>query len=167
MEHPTVHAALGNIAIDQHHIRPSNIEFTDTTSIVPPLPGGPKQIDISVPYAAKAVLFSLQGGLSIAEGGAKPGVIGVATRTYSGATCASLGGQTATVLTAYCAIYSGPGGALNLSHKIFTVAGRYVSLSLAYLPATGPSTRVLRLEFTNYGASNYTLWCKGEIQVLG
>jgi hypothetical protein len=119
-----------------------------------------------MPYDAQAVMFSLQGGTPIAEGNARPGVIGVASRDSDGASTVSVGGPTSTAITAYCAAYSRPGGAANLSHKIFTTSGWYVSLTNAYLVAIGPSTRVLRLEFTNYGGSNYTLWCKGEIQVM-
>lgn len=166
LSHPLVHAALENVGPDQHHLRPATIEVANTTQQVYPLPGDPAQWDIPLPDKAHAAMFSLYGPKIIAEGTAKPGVCGVANEDYNGATVVSMGGWTDKITTAYNAVYSRPGGAINLSHKIFTSAGQYISLTLAYVVTT-PSGKVLRLEFTNYGAAIYTLWCKGEVQVLG
>lgn len=165
--HPTEHAALTNVGVDDHHDRPENIEVSNTTLVVPPLPGDPGEWDISVPLDAQVVKFSFRSNRTIAEGSAKAGVHGVATRSSLEATTFSLGGPTSAAITAYNACYSKKAAALNLSHKIFSAAGDYIALTDAYLTLVDASTRVLRTRWTNYGASNYTLNCWGEVQVIG
>ena len=150
LAHPTVHAALTNVTSDQHHIRPSSIEIANTTLSVSPLPGGPGVWDIAMPFDAQVVSFSLRSNKTVEMAGAKAGVTGIATRSPIEATTASLGGHGSLGSTSYNAIYSKVGSALNLSHKVFSAAGDYIALTNAYLTLTGPSTRVLRTEWTNY-----------------
>jgi len=165
--HPLLHADLENIGVDQHHDQPENIEVSNTTLSVAPLPGDPGEWDITVPFEANVVMFSLRGIKTVAEGGAKSGVIGIATRSQLEASTVSVGGHGSITSGAYNAHYSKKAAAQNLSHKVFDSAGNYISLTNAYLYATGASTRVLRLVWTNYGASYKTLNCWGEVQVLG
>jgi hypothetical protein len=165
--HPIDHDALTNVGPDDHHDRPENIEIANTTLSVPPLPGDPKAWDISVPFDAQVVKFSLRSNRTIAEGSAKAGVHGIATRSSLEATTFSLGGETSAAISAYNAAYSKKAAALNLSHKIFSSSGSNIALTDAYLTLIDASTRVLRLVWTNYGASSYTLNCWGEVQVIG
>jgi len=168
LEHPTIHSALSGVTVDQHHIRPSNVEISNTSLLVYPLPNPPATWDISVPFDAQAVIFSLRSSKSVEEGDARAGVTGLASRNQFYTSTASLGGNGDLGSAAYNAIYSKAAGALNLSHKVFnTEAGYYVSLTDAWLVATGPATRVLRTYWTNYGGSIYTLSCYGEVGVLG
>lgn len=167
LRHAIDHSVYANIGIDDHHIKPSNIEIANTTLTVYPLPAGPYDLDISVPEDTKAVLFQLRSNRTIELANAKAGVVGIATRSSLQATTASMGGDVSITTTAYAAIYSKVASALNLSHKIFSSAGDDIALTDAYLTLTGPSTRVLRLSWTNYGASIKTLNCWGEAGILG
>jgi len=168
VEHPSLHAALTGIGVDDHHIRPSNIETNNTSLVVPPLPAGPGVWDIAVPLDALVVVFSMRSILTTAEGGGKGGLNGIATRSSIEATTLStsttlIGWATGT----YAAVYSKPAGALNLSHKMFSSLGDDISLTDAYLTLLTPFSRVLRLQFTNYAAANRTLNCWIEAQVFG
>lgn len=164
---PELHSALGNVSADQHHERPSVVETSNTSLVVAPLPGGPGQWDIAIPYAAEVVMFALRSNRTVAEGGGKSGVIGIATRNILETSCVSIGGYGSIAQTAEAAVYTKKASALNLSHKIFdTPAHGYISLTDAWLQATGPSSRVLRTYWTNYSASNLTLQCWAEIGVI-
>jgi hypothetical protein len=165
--HPTDHAGLSNVGIDQHHDQPENIEVVNTSLVVPPLPGDPKEWDIAVPLNAQVVKFSFRSNRTIAEGSAKAGVHGIATRSSLETTTFSLGGNSSTSITAYNAAYSKRAAAINLSHKIFSSTGDYIALTDAYLTLISASVRVFRTVWTNYGASNYTLNCWGQVQVIG
>ena len=167
LQHPLAHAGLTNIRVDQHHEQPENIEVSNMTLSVYPLPGGPNDWDITVPYAANVVLFSLRGIKTVAEGGGKSGVIGIASRSSLEASTVSVGGHGTISSKAYNASYSKKAAAMNLSHKCFSSLGTGIALTGAYLAATGASSRVLRLTWTNYGAATRTLNCWGEIQVIG
>jgi hypothetical protein len=167
LRHAIDHSVYSNIGVDDHHIKPSNIEVANTTLSVSPLPGGPNAWDISVPFDTKAVLFQFRSNRTIELAGAKAGLVGIATRSSLQATTASIGGDVLITTTAYAAIYSKVASALNLSHKVFSSAGDSISLTDAYLTLTGPSTRVLRLYWTNYSASFKTLNCWGELGLLG
>jgi len=167
-EIPELHSALENVGIDQHHIRPSNIEVSNTSLSVSPLPGGPGVWDIAVPFDAVAVMFNLRSLHSTDQGGGKAGVTGVAGRSSLDAATVSLGGHGTLASTSYNAAYSKAGGALYLSHKVFDASGNLVlALRDAYLTLTGPSTRVLRTEWTNFGSGYETLNCWGEFMVFG
>jgi hypothetical protein len=167
-EHPNEHAALTDVGVDQHHDRPSNIEVSNTSLTVDPLPGGPGVWDIPVPLDARVVKFSLRSNHACSEGGGMAGVHGVATRSQLEATTFSLGGHATITTTAYNASYSKKASAANLSHKVFSAAAtESLALTEAYLTLTGPMTRVLRLVWTNYGVVVDTLNCWGEIQVIG
>jgi hypothetical protein len=167
-EHPGEHAALTGVGVDQHHGRPSNAEVSNTTLTVDPLPGGPGVWDIPVPLDARVVKFSLRSGHTCSEGGGKAGVHGVATRSQLEATTFSLGGHGTIATSAYNACYSKRASAMNLSHKVFSAADtESLALTEAYLTLTGPTTRVLRLVWTNYGTTVDTLNCWGEVQVVG
>lgn len=161
------HSGLANVTAEQHHIKPSNIEISNTALVVPPLPGGPSDWDISVPYDALVVLFQLRSNHTIELSNAKAGVVGIATRSSLQASTFSVGGHGTITSTAYAAFYSKVASALNLSHKVFDSAGADIALTEAYLTATGPSTRVLRLTWTNYSAGNRTLNVWGELGILG
>lgn len=161
------HGALINVGIDDHHDQPENIEASNTTLSVEPLPGGPGVWDIPVPYEASVVLFSFRAARIIGQANARCGVTGIATRSRTHASSMSLGGPVSWPNPSQQAFYAKPGNALNLSHKVFSSGGQWISLSDAWLEATGPSTRVLRTEWTNYGYAYYTLSAYGEIAVLG
>jgi len=164
---PELHSALANVSIAQHHERPSTIETFNTSLVVPPLPGGPGVWDITVPFAAEAVIFAFRSNRTVMEGGGKAGVIGVATRNILETSCVSIGGYGSITVTGENAVYTKKSAALNLSHKVFdTPTHGYISLTDAWLNATGPSTRVLRTYWTNYSAGNLTLQCWAEIGVL-
>jgi len=166
-QHPAVHAALTGVLPEQHHIRPSNVETSNTSLVVPPLPGGPGVWDISVPYDALVVAFYFRSALTVDDGGGKAGVSGIATRSQLQTTALSHGGDSTTAMTARNAWYSKVAAALNLSHKVFSSVGDAIALTDAWLYATGPSTRVLRTYWTNYGVALKTLNCWAEIAVLG
>ena len=167
LEHPLLHAALTDIGVDDHHIRPSNIETSNTSLVVPPLPAGPGVWDIAVPLDALAVVFSMRSIIVTAEGGAKGGLNGVATRSSTEATTISMSAGWTVPWSPYIAVYSKPAGAMNLSHKMFSSLGDDISLTDAYLTLLNPTTRVLRTQWTNYSAGNRTLNCWVEIQVFG
>jgi len=162
---PTTHAALTNVTADQHHPAPQVISFSNTTAVIPPLPGGPYVLDVAVPFDTQAVIFSLRSPHVTEGAGGCAGVTGIADRNSLNTSTVSIGGHGTLVSASYNAIYSRAGAALNLSHKVFD-STLSVSLTNACLVATGPSTRVLRLEFTNYSASNQTLSVYGEAGLL-
>jgi len=167
LEHPTAHAVLSNVGVDDHHIRPSSVEVSNTTLSVVPVPWGPGQWDIAVPLDAECAIFSFRSIHTTETAGAKAGVYGIANRSSIEASTASLGGHGTLGSTSYNAIYSKAAAALNLSHKVFDSTGGYIALVNAYLTLTGPSTRVLRTEWSNYSASYKTLNAWGEVGVLG
>lgn len=167
LQHALDHAALINVTPDQHHDQPENIEVSNTSLIVAPLPGGPGEWDISVPLEASVAKFTLVSNRVIAEGSGKAGVHGIATRSSLEATTFSLGGDTSTTITAYNACYSKKAAALNLSHKIFSSVGDAIVLRDIYLTLIDASTRVLRTSWINYAASNKTLNCWAEVQIIG
>lgn len=167
LQHPLIHAALSNVLPEQHHMKPDRVVVSNTTLAVPPLPGGPSSWDIAVDFDAVAVIFNLRSVRTVAEGAGKAGVIGIATRSILEASCASLGGYTSIPISAQNSWYTKPGGSLLLSHKVFDNAGEYIALTDAHLTLTGPTTRVLRLWWTNYAASYKTLDARGLVGVLG
>jgi hypothetical protein len=168
LRHPTTHAALTDVTPDQHHDRPANTEVSNTSLAIAPLPGGPGVWDIAVPVDARVVMFSLRSNRTITpEGGGKAGVLGIATRSQSEASTASLGGHSIFTEASYNAIFTKVAGAMVLSHKVFSSTGIDVALTDAYLVLTAPDTRVLRTTWTNYGAAVATLNCWGEVQVIG
>lgn len=167
IEHSLAHADYV-IGVDQHHIKPSSIQVANTSLSVSPLPGGPGVWDIALPYDAQVVLFSFRSNRTIAEGTGKAGVTGVASRNSLRSTAASLGGHSDLVgYGHYNCIYSKAGGSMQLSHKVFSDTGLYIALTDAWIETTGPTTRVLRTYWTNYGANYYTLNCWGQVAVLG
>lgn len=167
LESPTLHAALTAIGAEDHHLRPDVVEAVNTSLSVAPLPFGPGQWDIAVPLDALVVLFSIRSAHLTEQAGGMAGVTGIATRSSLEASTASLGGHGVLASGAYNAIYAKASAALNLSHKVFSSAGADISLSDAYLTLTGPTTRVLRLLWTNYSAGYRTLNAWAEIGVLG
>jgi len=166
LQHPTLHSALTGVLPDQHHKKPTRVVVSNTSLVVPPLPGGPSNWDIPVDFDAVAVTLNLRSVRTVAEGGGKAGVIGIATRSILEATCASLGGYTSISISGQNSWYSKPGGSLLLSHKVFDSAGGYIALTEAYLTLTGPTTRVLRTTWTNFGSSNKTLSVSGVLGVV-
>lgn len=165
VRHPTTHAALTNVTSDQHHEQPSNIEVSNTSQLVDPLPGGPGYWDIAVPFSASVVNFSFRSNKTVEKDSAKAGCTGVANRSVVQAASFSHDGVISN--PAEGAFYAKTSGALNLSHKVFSSLGTDVALSNIWLEQTGPSTRVLRTEWTNYGAVQHTLNVWGQIQVVG
>lgn len=166
LEHPTVHSVLTNVGPDNHHRQPTALSAVNTTQVIPPLPGGPGVWDIAIPFDTLAVIFSLRSPHLGEAAGGMSGVTGIATRNSLDAATASLGGEGNLTSTSYSAMYAKAAAALNLSHKIFDSAGADISLTDIYLIATGPSTRVLRTQWTNYSAGNRTLSCYAELGLL-
>lgn len=168
LSHPMTHEPFINVGIDDHHDQPEIIEAVNTSLSVEPLPGGPTTWDIAVPYNAQVVAFSFRGAKATGPGGTgRAGVAGVATRSSIEASALSFANWSQHPIHQIPAFYAKPAAALNLSHKVFTASGEFVSLSDIALVATGPSTRVLRTYWTNYGFSYYTLNAWGEIAVIG
>jgi len=166
--HVLKHASATGVSIDQHHIRPSSISISNTSQSIPPLPGGPGEWDVSVPFDAKVAMLILRSNWQTNDFGGKGGGHWIATRTaYLDASGFSHGGPTFWQSGGYFGFNTKPGTSLELSARIFTSSGAYISLTDAYLAQTGPSSRVLRMSFTNYGASYYTLYAVGEVQILG
>ena len=168
LEHPTLHAALTSVGVDQHHREPVNLEVINTTLSISPLPGGPGQWDIAIPFDTLAVVFSFRSPHVTELAGGVAGVVGLATRSQFDAATASLGGHGVIATTAYNATYAKAASALYLSHKVFnTSPGICIALTEIYLATTGPSTRVLRTIWTNFCAGYEVLNVQGEILVLG
>jgi len=172
LEHALDHAGYAaSLTVDQHHIKPSNIQVVNTTLVISPLPGGPGQWDIALPFEALAVMFSFRSEHIVAEGGGMAGVTGVARRDSAyntRTTVASLGGHAQTVgYGSYNCIYSKAASSLHLSHKVFSSGGADIALTDAWIETTGPTTRVLRTWWTNFSAGNKTLWVSGQVAVLG
>jgi hypothetical protein len=166
--HPLAHAALTGVTVDQHHIRPSNIEVANTTLVIDPLPGGPGVWDIAVPLDTIAVVFSFRGLMTTSDGGGKSGLNGVATRNSLEATCISFtAGVGVFIVGSYHAVYSKPAAVANLSHKMWGATGEHVVLRDAWLELTAPTTRVFRTQWINYAGSLQTLKCWGEVQCFG
>lgn len=164
---PAAHSVLTNVTADQHHNQPVNVEFSDTTSTVEPLPGGPRIIDIEVPSETNIVMFNLRSLHTVAFASGKAGAIGIATDNTIEASCMSVGGHASLASTSYNAVYTKPSGASLLTHKVFDQSNNMtVALSDAHLVTSG-SGRYLRLAFTNYGAFFETLNVWGEIGVIG
>lgn len=166
LRHPTIHTALSNVSADQHHEAPSNLEVSNTSLSVAPLPFGPGQWDVSVPEDTQAIVFSLRSNKSIELANGKSGVVGVATRSSLEAATAGLGGHGVITTTAYAHTYAKAAAALYLSAKIFSSTGVEIALTDAYLTLTGPSTRVFRTTWTNWAAGYRTLNVWGELLVL-
>lgn len=163
LQHPVLHSALTNIGTEDHHDRPSPLSISNTSLVVYPLPGGPNDWDISVPLSTIGAIVSLRSAHLTEQSGGMAGVIVVVTRSSLEASSFSLGGHGILVSGAYNAIYSKAAAALNLSHKVFSSGGADIALTEAYLTLTGPSTRVLRLTWTNYSAGLRTLDARGEL----
>jgi hypothetical protein len=166
MMHALDHGVYSNVLPDQHHNQPTNLEIVNTTQNVYPLPGDPADWDISVPFDTQAVMFHLRSSYIVELDDAAAGVVGIATRNQFHTSTMSVGGDATITRTAYAAVYSKVASALNLSHKIFSNSGDDIALTEAHLVQTGPSTRVLRLTFTNYGASLKQLHCWGQVGLL-
>ena len=165
---PMTHDALNGVGIDDHHDQPEVIEAVNTSLSVEPLPGGPSTWDIPMPLNAEVVLFSFRAAKITGPGSnGRAGCTGIATRSSIEASSVSFANWATHPIHQLQAFYSKPAAALNLSHKVFTSSGNYVALTEAYLTLTGPSTRVLRTLWTNYGFSYYTLNAWGEIAVIG
>lgn len=168
IRHVFKHAALTNVQSDQHHLPPEGIPIQNTTQSVPPLPGGPGYWQISVPFDTNYAGVSLVSGWQSNDVGGKRGGRWLVTRNqWQDATGMSWGGSTAWRNSCYVGMFSRVAGSLEVSHRIWTLSGLYISLTDAVITQTGPSSRVLQLEFTNYGASSYTLTVYGEIMVMG
>lgn len=167
LEHPTLHAALTNVTRDQHHLSPTNLSVLNNTLTVYPLPGGPDDWDIPVPFDTVAAIVSLRSAHLTEQAGGMAGVIVVATRSQLDASSFSLGGHGILASAAYNAIYTKAAAALNLSHKVFSTGGADIALTEAHLTLTGPNTRVLRLTWTNYSAGLRTLDARGEVTLFG
>lgn len=168
LNHPRSHDALINVGVDDHHDQPESIEASNTTLSVEPLPGGPSVWDIPMPLEASVVLFTFRAAKPTGPASqGHAGCAGVATRSSIQASSVSIGDWSQHPLVQKQAFYSKPAAALNLSYKVFTATGQFVSLSDIYLTLTGPSTRVLRTLWTNYGYSYYTLTAYGEFGVIG
>jgi len=167
LRHAKDHGIYVNVGVDDHHLRPSNIEDSNTSLVVYPLPGGPGVWDISVPFDAKAAIFSFRSNHDSEMSGAKSGVVGVATRSQLEASTMSIGGHGTLSTSAYAATYSKKSAAIDLSHLIFSSAGDAICLTDAWLYQTAPSTRVLRTQWTNYSGSLATLNVWAEIGILG
>jgi hypothetical protein len=159
-----VHSALSNVGIDDHHDQPENIEVSNTTLVVQPLPGGPGVWLITIPDEARVVKFSFRSIKEIAFGG-KAGLIGVADSNQFRTTCGTIGGHGGLGVTTYNMIYSKAASALNLSDKVFSSAGDAVSLTECYIVPGSPT--VLRTQWTNYGSGLKTLNVWGQIGVIG
>ena len=166
LEHPTAHAALSAIGVDQHHIRPSAIEDSETSLSISPPPGDPGEWDIAVPTDAECAIFSLRSIHTTEQAGGKAGVYGIANRSPIEASTVSLGGHGTLSSSAYNAIYSKAAAAQNLSHKVFDSTGGSIALTNAYLTLTGPSTRVLRTVWTNFSFAYKTLNAWIQIGIL-
>jgi len=167
--HALAHAAYSGVTVDQHHLKPVSVQASNTSLVVPPLPGGPSFWDISVPFAAQAVVFHFASVRYLTDGNGKAGVTGIAnTQQFLAAAAVSIGGK-ATFMGygSYSAVYTKASGALQLSDKTFDSTGDFIALTDAWLVATGPSTKVLRTQWTNYGSGNKTLNAYGEVGVLG
>lgn len=167
LRHPLIHSAFTNVGVDDHHDRPENIEVGNTSLVCSPAPGGPNDWDVSVPLEASVILFHFRGVVTTAEGGGKCGVIGVATRSSLEASTVSFGGHASIASGSYNAIYSKKAAAMNLSDKVFSSVGNNIALQEAYLTLTGPSTRVFRTTWQNYGFAYSILNVWGEIGVIG
>lgn len=168
LSHPMSHEPFINVGIDDHHDQPEIIEAVNTSLSVSPLPGGPGVWDIPVPLNAQVVAFSFKAAKATGPGGnGNAGVAGVATRSSIEASALSFADWSQHPIWQLPAFYSKPAASLNLSHKVFTASGEFISLTDIYLTLTGPSTRVLRTEWTNYGFAYYTLNAWGEIAVIG
>lgn len=166
--HVLKHVAATDIGPDQHHIRPSNISISNTTQSITPLPGGPDDWDVAVPFDAMVARLVLRADWQTNDQGGEAGGHWIVTRTaYLDATGFSQGGPSGWQSGGYFGCFAKPAASLDLSHKVYTPSGPYIALTDAYLAQTGPSTRVLRMSWTNYGATYYTLHAVGEVQILG
>ena len=163
LEHPVLHSAFTNVLPDDHHRRPGTLTILNNTQVIPPLPGGPGVWDTSVPYDTIAATVSLRSAHQTEQAGGMAGVILVVTRSSLEASSMSLGGHGTLSSASFNAIYAKSAAAMYLSHKIFSTAGRDILLREAHLPATGPATRVLRLEWENLSAGLRTLDARGQV----
>ena len=166
LKHRLDHTGLNGVTPDQHHLAPSNIETSNTTDTVDPLPGGPTIWDISVPYDAIAVHFAFRSNHSTEFSTAKAGVRGVATRSLLEASAFSVGGHGTLGTSSYHAVYSKKAACIDLSHTVFSASGDDICLTEAYLYESSPGVRVFRTVWTNYGVSTKTLSVYAEIGVF-
>jgi len=166
LDHAPAHPAFLNVGIDSHHDQPENIQVSNTVLVVPPLPGGPGVWTIALPDEATVVMFSLRSMQDVAMGGAKAGVVGIATANQFAATAMTLGGHGTLGTTAYNMVYSKAAAALNLSDKVFSSLGTGISLRECYITG-GAGARVLHTEWTNYSAGLLTLNVWAEIAIIG
>ena len=125
--------------------------------------------DVAVPYDATFVQVDLISGWQSNDYGGNRGASYLVNRTaWLDATGMSLGGPTNWRTGSYVGFFSKVASNLEISHRIWTTSGQYVSLIDLYLATTGPTTRVLRMVFQNYGAAYYPLNIPGgSIGVLG
>jgi hypothetical protein len=165
LRHPLQHSALENIQVAQHHLNPQNIEVSNTTQSIEPVPGGPGIWDISVPLDTNLLMFNFRSSLNIMQGGAQAGVTGIATRLSTEASTFSHSGTFAA--NSYNALYSKKAAAQNLSHKIFSSSGDNISLTEAHLVLINSTTRAFRTVWTNYGNDYYTLNVWGQVAIIG
>ena len=167
LKHPTQHAALTNVTSEQHHMLPENIPVSNTTQSIPPLPGGPGQWDIPIPFETTMAKLALRSPWQTDDKGGKGGVHAlVSDVAYLEATSFSQGGPSSWQSGGYFGVFAKPAASLDLSQRIFDSTGK-IALTDAYITTTGPSTKVLRTTWTNYGASYLTLSAIGEVHVEG
>ncbi len=165
LQHPTLHSALTNVLDGDHHRRPGEMTISNTSLLVPPLPGDPGTWDIPVDDSVVGAVVSLRSVHMTGLGGGRAGCIVVVTRSPIEAASFSIGGSGTLSTTAYNAIYTKASAALNLSHKIFDSSGVSISLTHAELILIVAS-RFLRLMFTNYSAGMKTLDARGEVTLF-
>lgn len=159
------HSVLVNVGIDDHHDQPENIEISNTSLIVNPLPADPKIWLIDLTDEATVIMYTFRSIWNTWQGGAKAGVIGIATTNRLRTTTMTWGGHGTQVTSSYNMVYSKAANALNLSDKIFSSAGQDISLTDCYIVPGTPAQ--LRTEWTNYSAGNRTLNVWGEIVIIG
>lgn len=159
------HEDLINVGLDDHHDQPENIETSNTTQVIQPLPGGPGVWLINLTDETTVVMYTFRSNWTTWLGTAKAGVIGIATTNQLRSTTMTWGGHGTKNTTSYNMVYSKAAAALNLSDKIFSSTGEHISLTDCYIVPGTPAQ--LRTEWTNYSAALRTLNVWAEIAVIG
>lgn len=159
------HDALTDVSPDQHHPRPASVQFSDTTTSLPP--GTTFNLDVTLPHAGFKLATVYLEGPAISGGGTATKWRECARVHVATATADAIGKSvrnTGSIYKNYAVTYAKQVGTTNLTHKIFdtvTATGaRYIALQDAQIIGS-----TLRLTFKNYHGGSATLSVKGHAVV--
>jgi hypothetical protein len=150
---------------DDHHPRPTSVNFSDTSTSIPP--SSSFNLDVTLPDANYQVAKVYLEGPAISGGGSGSKwreCAQVHVTTVAAEAIGHSNRNTGSIYKSYVVTYSKALGVTNLTHKIFdnvtSPSSRYIALQNAQIIGT-----TLRLTFRNYFGGSASLSVKGHALV--